>query len=47
LPVKNGDQIVNTLFNAQILDATDQKVVDGSVTIKAVAMPADGWVVGS
>ena len=42
LPVKNGDAIVNTLFNAQVLDATDQKVVDGGVTIKAVAMPADG-----
>ncbi|MBA3869101.1 MAG: hypothetical protein H0X30_08100 [Anaerolineae bacterium] len=45
LPVKNGADIVNTLFNAQVLDATDQKVVDGSVTIKAVAMPADGFVV--
>ena len=45
LPVKNGDAIVNTLFNANVLDAVDQKVADGSVTIKAVAMPADGWLV--
>ncbi len=45
LPVKNGDQIVNVLFNAQVLDATDQKVADGSVTIKSVVMPVDGFVV--
>jgi hypothetical protein len=45
LPVENGNQIVNTLFNAQVLDVTDQKVVDNSVTIKTVVMPVDGWVV--
>lgn len=44
-PVKVGDAIVNTLFNAQVLDVTDQKVVDGTVTVKAAAVPVDSWVV--
>ncbi|MEZ4672500.1 MAG: hypothetical protein R3E39_31750 [Anaerolineae bacterium] len=44
-PVKVGDAIVNTLFNAQVLDAGDQKVVDNSITIKSVAVPVDSWVV--
>src|ERR1051325_11464405 len=44
-PVKNGDQIVNTVFNAQVLDAWDQTVADGNLTIKAVAVPVDSWVV--
>jgi hypothetical protein len=43
-PVKVGDAIVNTVFNAQVLSAGDQ-VADGSVTIKAVAVPVDSWVV--
>lgn len=45
LPVRYDNQIVNTPFKVQVLDATDQKIVDGSVTIRSVAMPADGWVV--
>jgi len=44
-PIRVGDAIVNTLFNAQVLDATDQKVADNSITIKAVAVPVDSWVV--
>ncbi len=44
-PVKVGDQIVNTVFNAQVLDATDQHVTDNSITIRAVAVPVDSWVV--
>jgi hypothetical protein len=43
-PVKVGDAIVNTVFNAQVLSAGDQ-VSDGSVTIKSVAVPVDSWVV--
>lgn len=45
LPVKHGDQFVYSLFNAQVLDATDQKVLDSRVTIRSVVIPADGWVV--
>lgn len=44
-PVKVGDQLVNPIFNAQVLDATDQKLANGEVTIKAVAVPVDSWVV--
>jgi hypothetical protein len=44
-PVKVGDQIVNTLFNAQVMDVTDQHLANNSVVVKAVAVPADSWVV--
>jgi hypothetical protein len=44
-PVKVGDQIVNTLFNAQVLSAGDQKLDGSSVTIGSVTVPVDSWVV--
>lgn len=44
-PVKIGDNLVNPIFNAQVLDVTDQHVADGSITVKAVAVPVDSWVV--
>jgi hypothetical protein len=43
-PVKVGDQIVNTLFDAQVLSASDQKLDGNTLTIKAVAVPVDSWV---
>ncbi len=44
-PARVGDQLVNPIFNAQVLDASDQKLANGEVTIKAVAVPVDSWVV--
>jgi hypothetical protein len=43
-PVKVGDQIVNTIFNAQVLDATDQRLSGNAITIKSVAVPVDSWI---
>jgi hypothetical protein len=43
-PVKIGDQLVNPIVNFQVLDVTDQKVTN-EVTVRAVAVPVDSWVV--
>lgn len=43
-PVKVGDQLVNPIFSAQVLDVADQKT-SGEITVKAVAVPVDSWVV--
>ncbi len=44
-PVKVGDALVNPIFNAQVLDVTDQKLVNNEVTVRAVAVPVDSFVV--
>jgi len=44
-PVMAGDQIVNTIFNAQVLAAGDQKLDASTVTIDSVTVPVDTWVV--
>jgi hypothetical protein len=44
-PVILDGQIVNTLFNAQVLDATDQPLDGNAIRIKAAAVPVDSWVV--
>jgi hypothetical protein len=44
-PVKIGEDLVNPIFNAQVLAAGDQKLDGSSVTIDSVTVPADSWVV--
>jgi hypothetical protein len=44
-PVRVGDQIVNPLFSAAVLDATDQKLNGSTVTVRAAAMADGGFVV--
>lgn len=44
-PVQVNGELVNPIFNAQVLDVTDQKLVNNEVTVRAVAVPVDSWVV--
>lgn len=44
-PVKIGEDLVNPIFNAQVLSAGDQKLDGSSVTIDSVTVPVDSWVV--
>lgn len=44
-PVSVDGNIVNPLFNAQVLDATDQKLENNEVTVRSVTVAQDSWVV--
>ncbi len=44
-PVRVGENIVNPIFSAQVLSATDQFVSEGTVTIRTAVVAADGFVV--
>lgn len=44
-PVRVGEQIVNPIFNAHVLTASDQRLTDNTVVIDSVTMPEGGWVV--
>jgi hypothetical protein len=44
-PVSVGEEIVNPIFNAQVLAASDQALDGSTVTIDSVTVPVDSWVV--